>query len=136
MIHGSWSFISFTADPRPLCPAAMPVWISSILARNRFPPSVCLLDGVGPVQSNICFSCSRLPKSSLPTSPHHAPLVYSPSFGEAWRNHGLYLGISEFFHVRNTEWLYCISSIKEYTSVPLYRRHMCAVQVKCTIQVT
>ena len=99
-MHGIWSFVGFIVDPRPLCLAAVPVWIFGILAKNHLPPSICLLDGVGPVQSNICFLRSKLPKPLLPTSPHHAPLVFSASFGEAWRSHSLYLGIFEFFHSR------------------------------------
>ena len=53
LIHGNWSFIIFTIDPRPLYLVVVPTWISGILARNRLLASLCLLDGVGPVQSHF-----------------------------------------------------------------------------------
>ena len=67
-----------------------------IHADIRQPLSVCCLDESGSVQNKTCFWHSRLPRTSLPTSPGLILIVFPLTSERAGKNHTHHYGIFGF----------------------------------------
>ena len=80
------SLRSFAVRPRAV----------SIHADIRQPLSVCCLDESGSVQNKTCFWHSRLPRTSLPTSPGLILIVFPLTSERAGKNHTHHYGIFGF----------------------------------------
>lgn len=90
--------LCFKEETQRLCRAVELPCISSTHAENREPHSGIPSGEFVSFQNSNCFSHSKLPRMSQPTSPSRAKLVYQPSSVAAWRNRIWCLGIFEFHH--------------------------------------